>query len=152
MPQCPDCGCDLPSLQTLCSKCFDARYALAGRPQSFLESIHQFGSNPRRQQVIQDRIKAESWWVPWCFAAVGLALDWRLAFEWLAGRSFFLSPAVLGKTGLIVLPCAGVALLAVCLTRQARLRDGLVLFSAISMIVYRFLSTHWDINRLIARH
>jgi hypothetical protein len=25
MSRCPDCGCDLPSFQTLCSKCFDAR-------------------------------------------------------------------------------------------------------------------------------
>jgi hypothetical protein len=27
MPQCPDCGCDLPSLQSLCPKCYDAKYA-----------------------------------------------------------------------------------------------------------------------------
>jgi hypothetical protein len=27
MSRCPDCGCDLPSFQTLCSKCFDARDA-----------------------------------------------------------------------------------------------------------------------------
>lgn len=27
MSRCPDCGCDLPSLQTLCSKCFEARDA-----------------------------------------------------------------------------------------------------------------------------
>jgi hypothetical protein len=27
MPQCPDCGCDLPSFQNLCSKCYDAEYA-----------------------------------------------------------------------------------------------------------------------------
>ena len=27
MPQCPDCGCDLPSFQNLCSKCYDAQYA-----------------------------------------------------------------------------------------------------------------------------
>lgn len=27
MSRCPDCGCDLPSFQTLCSKCFEARDA-----------------------------------------------------------------------------------------------------------------------------
>jgi hypothetical protein len=27
MSRCPDCGCDLPSFQTLCTKCFDARDA-----------------------------------------------------------------------------------------------------------------------------
>ena len=50
MSQCPDCGCDLPGFQTLCSECYDARYAGVGRPKSLLESIRQFGSNPRRRQ------------------------------------------------------------------------------------------------------
>jgi len=50
MSQCPDCGCDLPGFQTLCSECYDARYAGVGRAKSLLESIRQFGSNPRRRQ------------------------------------------------------------------------------------------------------
>jgi len=41
----------------------DARYAGVGRTKSFLESIRQFGSNPRRQRVTEDRIKAQPWWL-----------------------------------------------------------------------------------------
>jgi hypothetical protein len=46
MPQCPFCGSDLPGVQTLCQKCYDARYAQIARPRSFLESMRQFVSNP----------------------------------------------------------------------------------------------------------
>src|SRR5437660_1483947 len=45
----------------------DARYAGVGRTKSFLESIRQFGSNPRRQRVTEDRIKAQPWWLAWWF-------------------------------------------------------------------------------------
>ena len=33
MPQCPDCGCDLPSFQNLCSKCYDAQYTALTVPK-----------------------------------------------------------------------------------------------------------------------
>ena len=152
MSQCPDCGRDLPGFQTLCSKCYDARYSDVGHPKSLLESIRQLGSNPIRRQVIEERIKAQAWWVPWCLALIGLAFDWRLAFEWLAGKSVFLSLDVLSRTGLIVAACASVALLAAGLTREAKWRDALPLFCAISMVVYRVLSTHWDVQRFTAHH
>ncbi len=105
MSRCPDCGCDLPSFQTLCSKCYDARYAEVGRPKSLLESIRPFGLNPRRRQVIGDRISAQPWWRAWCFAVIGLGLDWRCAFEWFAGKSPFYSEARPGKSRA---DCAGV--------------------------------------------
>src|SRR5678815_5804485 len=72
MSQCPDCGCDLPSFQTLCSKCYDAKSAEVGRSKSILESIWQSRSTPRRWQVIEDRINAQPWWLAWCFAVIGL--------------------------------------------------------------------------------
>jgi hypothetical protein len=147
MPECPDCGCDLPSLQTLCSKCYDARYADVVRSKSIPESIWQFGSNPRREQVREERIKAQPWWLAWAFAAIGLALDWRCAFEWFAGKSAFYSEIVLGRTVLIVLACAGVSLLLVCIVRAARWRDALLPFSVFSMAVYRVLSNHWIATR-----
>jgi|ERR1700733_8143923 len=31
MSRCPDCGCGLPDSQTLCSRCYNARYAELGR-------------------------------------------------------------------------------------------------------------------------
>lgn len=46
MPKCSDCRCDLPGFETLCSKCYDAKYARMGRPKAFKESIQQFLSNP----------------------------------------------------------------------------------------------------------
>ena len=46
MPQCSDCHCDLPSFETLCSKCLEARYSELGHPKSVLESMQQFVSNP----------------------------------------------------------------------------------------------------------
>ena len=42
MSLCPDCGCDLPDSQTLCTGCYDARYAEVGLPirsKSFRESL-----------------------------------------------------------------------------------------------------------------
>jgi hypothetical protein len=143
MSRCPDCGCVLPSFQTLCSGCYDARYAKIGRPKSLLESIRQFGSNPRRRQVIEDRINAQPWWLAWCFAVIGLVLDWRCAFEWFAGKNPFYSELVLGRTGLIALACAGVALLTVFITRERRFRVASALFCVVSAFLYRFLSIHW---------
>jgi len=148
MSRCSDCECDLPSSQTLCSKCYDARYSELGRPRSFLESIRRFGSNLQREQVREHRIKAQPWWVAWCFAIVGLALDWRCAFEWFAGKCSFYSVIVLGRAVLIMLACAGISLLLVCIVpRPARWRDALLLFGAFSMAVYRLLSNHWTAFR-----
>jgi hypothetical protein len=146
MPQCPDCGCDLPSLQSLCQKCYDARYAEVGSPKSFLESIREFGSNPRRQEVIANRIKSQPWWLAWFLAAVGSGLDWRCAFEWFSGKYAFYSETVLDRTILIVLACATVALLAVWVT-GARRRDALLFFSGFSMVLYGLLSNHWTAYR-----
>jgi hypothetical protein len=147
MSQCPDCGCDLPSFQTLCSKCYDAKYAGVGRPKSILRSIWQFGSNAQRRQVIEDRINAQPWWLAWCFAVIGLGFDWRCAFEWFAGKSPFYSELVLGRTLLIVLACAGVAVLIVWVTRESRWRIASTLFLVFSASLYRLLSNHWTAYR-----
>ena len=37
---------------------------------------------------------SQPWWVAWCFAVVGLALDWRCAFEGFGGISPFYSEIV----------------------------------------------------------
>ena len=144
MSQCSDCGRDLPSFQTLCSKCYDARYGEVGRPKSLLESIRPFESNPRRRRATEDRINAQPWWQAWCLAVIGLGLDWRCAFEWFAGKNPFYSELVLGRAALIVLACAGVALLAVCVTRGRRWRvTSTFWFCVVSVVVYNVLSVHW---------
>jgi hypothetical protein len=147
MSQRPDCGCDLPGVQSLCPKCYDAKYADVGRPKSPLESIREFGSNPRRRQVVEDRISAQPWWLAWLFAAIGVGLDWRCAFEWFAGKYAFYSEPVLDRAILVVLACAGVALLVDWVTREPRLRVASTLFLMFSACLYRFLSNHWTAYR-----
>ena len=147
MSQCSVCLCDLPDSETLCSECYEARYAELGRPKSLLESVRQFGRNPRRARVIEDRFKAQPWWFAWAFGVAGLALDWRCAFEWFAGKSPLYSELVVGRAVLIVLACAGVALLAVCVTREARWRHASPLFFLASAVVYDILSVHWIATR-----
>ena len=78
---------------------------------------------------------------------IGLALDWRCAFEWFAGKSSFYSAVVLGRTGLIVLACAGVAVLGVCASREAKWRHALPLFFVDSLVVYNILSVYWIAHR-----
>jgi len=46
MPHCSDCRRELPGFETLCSKCYDARYARMGHPKPFEELVRQFLSNP----------------------------------------------------------------------------------------------------------
>src|ERR1700685_3880319 len=113
MPHCADCGSDLPAFQTLCSKCYDARYADLGRPKSILESVRQSGSNLRRKQVLEDRIRVQPWWLGWCFAVIGVGCDWYSAFEWLYGTYSLSSPPVLRGLVLIVGLCASISFLSV---------------------------------------
>ena len=102
------------------------------------------------QQTIESRDAArprQPRWLQLCWIMIGLGLDWRCAFQWFAGKSSFYSSLVLGRTGLIVLACAAVALLAVCVTRAAKWRDALPLFCLLSGFVYIFLSVGWDAHR-----
>jgi hypothetical protein len=89
--------------------------------------------------------------VPWCFALIGIALDWRLSFEWFDGKDFFLSSDVLGRALLIVLACASAPFLTVFVTRELKWRGALVVFFALSAVLYDVLSIHWDVQRLTAR-
>ena len=96
----------------------------------------------------RDGVRARSpRWLQLCWVIIGLGLDWRCAFEWFAGKSSFYSELVLGRTGLIVLACAGVALLLVSVNPQARWRHALPLFCLFSALAYHFLSVHWDVDR-----
>jgi len=145
MPQCPDCGCDLPSFQTLCSRCFEARYAEVGRPKSFTESIRQFGSNPRRWEAIENRI-TQPCWLAWCFAVIGLVVDWRLAFESFGGRNSASSESVLYETALIVIWIGALAAVVVRVTRGARWRNLGAVFLLFSLVVYHWLSVDWIVH------
>jgi len=90
---------------------------------------------------------AQPWWVAWCFAVIGLGLDWRCAFEWFAGKSPFYSDLVLGRALLIVLACAGVAFLATRFTQDRRFLVASALFCVLSAELYRFLSSGWIAHR-----
>jgi|SRR5579872_113678 len=138
MSRCTDCGCDLPSSENLCSECYDARYAELNRPRSLLQSIRQFGWNPRREQVTEDRIKAQPWWLGWCFAAIGLGCDWYSAFEWFYGRYSLCSAPVLRSLVLIVALCASIAFLAVR-RRTATSREFPWAFFIFSYLLFGFM-------------
>jgi hypothetical protein len=86
-------------------------------------------------------------WRQLCWVVVGLGLDWRCAFEWFAGKSPSYSVLVVGRTGLIVLVCAAVALFAVCVTREARWQHATPIFFALSFIVFDILSVYWIAHR-----
>ena len=97
-----------------------------------------------RRKETPDTLKAKQpWWLACCFVFIGLGLDWRCAFEWFAGQSSFYTTPVLGRAGLIVLACAGVALLLLCVTRELRWRYAPTLFCLVFCVVYNILSVHW---------
>jgi hypothetical protein len=95
----------------------------------------------------RDTVRPMPWWRQLCWVVIGLGLDWRCAFEWFGGRSSFYSELVLGRTGLIVLACAGVALLAACVIREARWQHASTIFCVVSGAVYSYLSVGWDAHR-----
>jgi hypothetical protein len=95
----------------------------------------------------RDRVRLMPWWRQVCWVVIGLGLDWRCAFDWFAGKSPFYSEIVLGRTVLIVLACAGIALLAVCLTPEAKLQHASPIFFALSFVVYDILSVYWIVHR-----
>ena len=70
MPHCSECGCDLPTFETVCSKCYDARYAGMGRPKHFLESMQQFLANPLRLTA-EDLLQEEKVTLPVALACWG---------------------------------------------------------------------------------
>ena len=82
-----------------------------------------------------------------CWAVIGVGLDWRLAFEWFAGKSPFFSGIVMDRAVLIVLACASFSVFAVYVTRDARWRQAFPLFCALSGIFYEILSVRWDVQR-----
>jgi hypothetical protein len=91
----------------------------------------------------QDTVRPNpSPWFLGFWIVVGVALDWRCAFEAFAEKSPFYSELVVGRAVLIVLACAGTSLLAVWVTRT-RWRDAWLLFSILSIVLYRLLVHHW---------
>jgi hypothetical protein len=146
MPQCTDCGCDLPGLETLCSRCYDATYSEIGRSRSLLESMRR--REGRRTIGNQDTAKArQPWWLVLCWAIGGLGFAWDCAFELFSGRYSFCSEPVLRKMGVIVVLCSAVSLLAVFLVRSARLRDAAAVFFLASSQVWFYLTVSWVVHR-----
>jgi hypothetical protein len=88
----------------------------------------------------------QPWWLVLCWVTGGLVFAWRCAFEWFAGRYPPYSEALLRRMGLIVAPCAVLALIVAGLLR-ARLRDAGAVFFLISLLVYGCLSVWWIVHR-----
>jgi hypothetical protein len=92
-------------------------------------------------------LASPAWSHQLAWVIIGIGLDWRCAFEWFAGRSPFYSEPVLDRTVLIVLACAGAALLIVCFSRGVKLWFASALFLGLSALVYDLLSVHWTAHR-----
>jgi hypothetical protein len=96
----------------------------------------------------QDRVLAPAWWRTLTWIVLGLALDWRCAFEWFVGKNHFYSALVLARTALIVFVCAGVSLLAVRATRATKWQHAWpIVFCLFSGLAYDVLSIYWDVQR-----
>lgn len=108
MPRCSDCRCDLPSFETLCSKCFEARYSAVGRPKSFLESVRQYVSNPfgiTPDQVPSMRLPA----VLFC-CCFGLLVCWFGGFAEVGYKYSLFSDVVLSGAFLVLVKSAVLSL------------------------------------------
>jgi hypothetical protein len=95
----------------------------------------------------QDTVRLMPRWRQLCWVVIGLGLDWRCAFEWFAGKSPFYSELVLGRTVLIALACAGLAFLAVSVTRESKLQHASPIFFVLSFLVLDVLSVYWIVHR-----
>lgn len=120
---------------------------------AFYGFVRLWTAHARRKAAMEialqtpDAVKRKQpWWLAWCFAVVGLGLDWRLAFESFGGRNSLYSDSVLSKTGIIAIWIAAVAAIAVLVTRAARWRDLAAFFLLFSFFVYGWLSVDWIVH------
>jgi hypothetical protein len=138
MPKCLDCRRDLPSLETLCSKCFEARYSKFDRPKSFLESVQQYVSNPWGITPETERGMP----YPWAFACGSALICWYGAFARLGYKCSLLSNAVLVGTFLVIVKSVVLSLgLSLFLARKnlkLYWEVALVLFLTISIMYARW--------------
>ena len=140
MPHCSECGCDLPTFETLCSKCYDSRHAGMGRPKHFLESMQQFLSNPLRLTA-EDLLQEEKVTLPvalacWCG---GLLICW---FGGLARADFkcsALSDEVLSGALICVLISVGATLALARTNGKLHWRIASTVFAVVSWGVMGFL-------------
>lgn len=91
----------------------------------------------------QDSTPVMPRWRQACWVVIGLGFDWLCAFEWFSGKTSFYSGLVLGRTSLIVLVCATLALIAVSVTREAKWQHASPIFFAFSFVAYDILSVYW---------
>jgi hypothetical protein len=108
VPLCSDCRCELPGFETLCSKCFGARYSALGHPKSFLESVRQYVSNPfgiTPEQVPSINFRG----VLFCCCA-GLLVCWFGGFARVGYRYPVFSHEVFSEAFLVVVKSAVLSL------------------------------------------
>jgi len=108
MPQCSVCHRDLPGFDTLCSKCFDARYSELDHPESIQQSLRRYVSNPfgiTRESEGKLRLPAAI-----AFCCGGVLLCWFGGFAEVGYKYSLFSDGVLSGALLILLKSAGLSL------------------------------------------
>jgi hypothetical protein len=108
MPHCSDCRCDLPNFETLCSKCFEARYSELARPKSLLESMRQYILNPLRLTPKSESKMSPPAAIVGCCA--GVLVCWFGAFAGVGYKHPFFSGVVLSGAFRILVKSAGLSL------------------------------------------
>jgi hypothetical protein len=108
MPRCSDCRCNLPSLETLCSKCFEARYSALAHPKSFLESVRQYVSNPLG--ITPDQIPSIEFPAVIVCCCLGILLCWFAGFAEVGYKYSLFSGVVFSGAFLVLVKSAVLSL------------------------------------------
>lgn len=108
MSHCSHCRCDLPGLETLCSKCYEARCSKLDQRKPWLRSVLRYLSNPlgiTRETKSQMTALAAVLCI-W----VGVFACWFGGFAKLGYKHAFFSAAVFSDAALILLQSASMSL------------------------------------------
>jgi hypothetical protein len=108
MPTCSECRCDLPGFETLCSKCFDTRYSEFDHPESLLQSLRRYVSNPFGITPESERTLRLPAAIAFCCS--GVLVCWFGGFAEIGYKYSIFSDVVLSGAFLIILKSAGLSL------------------------------------------
>jgi hypothetical protein len=108
MPQCSGCRCDLPGLETVCSKCLETRYSELDHSKSFLESVLSYISNPLGVTAASESKMPLSGAIFCCCG--GVFVCWYAGFAKVGYKYSLFSDAVFSGAFQILLQVAGLSL------------------------------------------
>lgn len=140
MSRCPGCKNDLAPFQTLCSKCYDARYSKIDQRVSLLSSLSAYVSNPLA--ITQESVSETSLSEAVVCLAIGIAACWWGGFAEYGYRPTLFSFPVFSGAFDILLKSAALSLALALLLARKNLRMywdvALGLFVVVAMTYARW--------------